>query len=111
MKRTLDVLDENAEALPPAPLFVRIGAHILSVSDTGDGTAARRFADALVGAGAASLEAPTDACSDMRVVIRHYPRSPKARLHAEALEKGADLVLGSARLDFATRLASWLAVR
>jgi hypothetical protein len=105
LKRALDVIDANAEPLPAAPRVLKLVTQIVSVCDTGDGHAARVFADALMGAGATELEAARDGDADTRVVIRSRPRSAEGRLRAEVLEEGADLVLGSPRFAFARRWA------
>lgn len=105
MKRSLDVIDPKAEPAPPAPLVLKLETRTVSVCDTGDGQAARAFADALMEASATEIEAAGDADVDTRIIIRGQPRSAEARLRAKVLEEGADLVLGSARPALAQRLA------
>ena len=83
-----------------------IGGRLISVADTGDGLSGRRFVDELVEAGAVRADSSDDAKPDTRIVIRGTPKSPEARLRAEAVEEAADLVLGSARPAFARLFTS-----
>lgn len=106
MKRPLRVLGGTAAPRPALPLLVRAGDRLVSVADTGDGSAARRFADALLSAGGEPVAAEVRALPDARVVIRAAVEPVDARLHTEALEESADVVLGSARPAFASLLAA-----
>ena len=85
------------------PVIVRIGRRLASVIDTGDGTAASRFGDALVRAGGHIVDSESASGPLTRIVIRTPLESPQARLRAEAIELDAELVLGSARSAFAER--------
>jgi hypothetical protein len=110
VKRALPVLDEEADLLDraPAPTFVvRLGDAIVRVGDTGDGEAAWRFATFLVDAGGTRLDSSA-ADATMAVVIRSASESAQTHARADALEREADFVLGSARAAFAERLASAL---
>ncbi len=107
MKRALDVIDPNAEPTPARPILLKLGTRVLSVTDTGDGRAARELADALVEWGGAELDSARETEVGTRIVVRGQPRSAKARVRAEVLEEGADLILGSARPEVARRLAQW----
>lgn len=107
MKRALPIVGKAATAAPPAPtLFVRVGPQLVSVTDAGDGSAARAFAAALTAAGGVQVDAGTKAHPDARLVIRIAPTSPQAQLRGEALEETADVVLGSARPTFAALFAA-----
>lgn len=86
--------------------MVSIGGRLVSVVDTGDGVASRRFVDLMLDAGARRVDASSDANADMEIVIRGTPKTPEARLRAEVLEQAADLVLGSARPAFARHFDS-----
>ena len=77
--------------------MVTVGRQLVSIADTGDAIASRRFVDALLEAGAAHLDDGSDPKPDLRIVIRGAPKSPEARLRAGLLEEAADLVLGTAR--------------
>jgi hypothetical protein len=101
LRRPLPVLDKTAQAPTAFPLHVRIGPRTVSVVDTGDGNASRRFADALAQAGGTLLDPSEDVGADIRIVIRGNPLSQQGRLRAEALEESADVVLGSDRASFA----------
>lgn len=106
MKRALRLLDQPNDRTPVPPIRLRLGARIVSVADAHDGAEATRFAAHLQNAGATA--AADDGCGeDLRIVIRSTPQSPEARLRADVLEDGADLILGSARASFAGRLAAW----
>jgi len=105
LKRSLQVVDDSDDA-PSAPLLVSLGRELVSVVDTGSGVASARFVDALVDAGAQRSVAVGDERPSLRIVIRTAWRSPAARLRAEGLEAGADLILGSVRPAFAKRFVS-----
>lgn len=101
MKRSLQVVDESRDP-PVVPVtIVSIGTKRVSIADTGDGIAGRRFVDALLEAGAARLDGGSGPKPDLCIVIRGAPKSPEARLRADVLEEAADLVLGAARPAFA----------
>jgi hypothetical protein len=105
VKRALRLLDQPNDRAPAPPIRLRLGEHVVSVADAHDGAAAKRFATHLETAGA--TDAADGSGEDLRIVIRATPQSPEARLRADVLEEGADLVLGSARASFAERLAAW----
>jgi hypothetical protein len=100
------LLDELRDPPVGTPRLLRIENRLLSILDTGDGTASLRFAKMLTDAGAALAEPSADAGPDLRIVIRGAPASAHGRARAEALEESADLILGSARPAFATLLGS-----
>jgi len=104
LKRSLHVIDEPPEPPLWTPRLLSVGKRVVSVVDTGDGLASRRFADALVDAGATRLSDDREANPNLRIVIRRTVASADARLVAEVLEEAADLVLGSARTAFARLL-------
>jgi hypothetical protein len=104
LKRSLHIVDDSGEVAAKAPSIVSIGGQLVAVIDTGDGVAADRFVDALVGVGAARVDSVTNATPGLRIVIRDTPASPEGRRRAEALEAAADVVLGSARPPFARHL-------
>ena len=106
MKRSLRVVDERRDPPVWTPRLLRIGDRRVSVVDTDDGTASRRFAEMLGRAGATLLEQRGDAKPHLRVVIRGAPTSAEARRRAEVLEEAADLILGAARPAFARLFAS-----
>ena len=106
MKRSLHVIDELRDPPLRTPRLVRVGNRVVSVVDTADGLASRRFADALIETGATRLSDESDARPDLRIVIRGAAASAEARLGAEVLEEAADLVLGSPRRSFARLLGS-----
>lgn len=108
MKRTLRIVDGEA----PAPTrHVIVGGARVSIDDTGDGTGAARLVEALVGAGGSLIDTADDRRADFRIVVRGETPSRESRVHAEALEREADLVLGSARTAFAGYFASACAGR
>lgn len=86
--------------------MVTIGTKRVSITDTGDGMASRRFADTLVEAGAAHQDDRGGPEPDLRIVVRGTPQSPAARLRADVLEEAADVVLGATRPAFARLLVS-----
>ncbi|KPK15570.1 MAG: hypothetical protein AMJ62_08640 [Myxococcales bacterium SG8_38] len=106
MKRALQILGGNASARSAPPVFVRVGSRIVSVSDAGDGSAARTFVASLTAAGAEPIDREIEPRPDDRLVIRTTPASPEAQLRAEALEEAADVVLGSVRPTFAVLFAA-----
>jgi hypothetical protein len=106
LKRSLHVIDGSGDPPVRAPSKVAIAGWLVSVADTGDGLSGLRFVDALIEAGAVHADSSDDAELDTRIVIRGTPKSPEARLHAEALEEAVDVVLGSARPAFARLFAS-----
>ena len=99
MKHSLHVVDESRDPPIWTPVLLRMGRRLVSIVDTEDGKASRRFDD------------EDDAEPDLRIVIRGTPASAQARLRAEILEEAADLVLGAARPAFARLLASACACR
>jgi len=106
LKRPLQVVDESRDP-PVAPVtMITIGTKRVSITDTGDGIASRRFVDTLLEAGAAHQDDRSGPKPDLRIVVRDTPRSPEARLRADVLEAAADLVLGAARPAFARLLVS-----
>ena len=105
MKRSLHVVDESRDPPIWTPRLLRVGSRLVSIVDTEDGKASRRFAEALAVAGATPLDEEHDAEPNLRIVIRGAPASAQARLRAEVLEEAADLVLGAARPVFARLLA------
>jgi len=105
LKRSLHVVDDSSDP-PVRPSRVAIGGRLVSVADTGDGLSALRFVDGLIEAGAVRVDSSDDAEIDARIVIRGTPKSPEARLRAENVEEGADVVLGSARPAFARLFTS-----
>jgi hypothetical protein len=111
LKRSLHVVDESRDPPIWTPVLLRMGSRLVSIVDTEDGKASRRFADALAAAGATPFDDEDDAEPDLRIVIRGAPASAQARLRAEILEEAADLVLGAARPAFARLLASACACR
>jgi hypothetical protein len=106
LKRALQILGGTASAGPAKPVLVRVGSRIVSVTDAGDGSAARAFAAALAAAGAEPVDPETEPRPHDRLVIRTAPASPEAQLRAEALEEAADVVLGSVRPTFAALFAA-----
>ena len=106
MKRPLHVVDELRDPPVWTPSLLRVGGRLVSVIDTGEGGATRRFAEALVRQGATRIAADADTNPDLHVVIRGAPSNVDARLRAEVLEEAADLVLGAARPAFARLFAS-----
>jgi len=86
--------------------MVAIGTKRVSITDTGDGMASRRFVDTLLEAGAAHQDARSGPEPDLRIVVRGTPQSHAARLRANLLEEAADLVLGATRPAFARLLVS-----
>ena len=105
MKRSLHVVHDSGEPPARAPWVVAVEGRRVSIADTGDGAPSLRLVELLVHAGAARLEPEDGMKANMRVVIRGVPNSPEARLRAEAMEKAADVVLGSARPAFARLFA------
>lgn len=106
MKRKLQlVCDSGAQPLA-VPRFVNLGQLTVSVIDAGDGSETQRFVDTLIGTEAALTDAKADAAADFSIVIRATPRASEGRLREQALEEGADLVLGSARPVFAKLFGS-----
>jgi hypothetical protein len=105
LKRSLRVVDESRDPPVATPTMVTVGRQLVSITDTGDGIASRRFIDALLEAGAARLDDGSGPKPDLRIVIRGAPKSPEARLRADVLEEAADLVLGADRPAFARLLA------
>ena len=106
MKRSLHVIDGSSDPPARAPSRVAIGGRLISVADTGDGLSGRRFVAGLIEAGAVRVDSSDDAEIDTRIVVRGTPKSPEARLRAEAVEEAADVVLGSARPAFARLFTS-----
>lgn len=106
MKRSLHVVDELRDPPIWTPRLLSIASRVVSVVDTADGSASRRFVDALAEAGATRLDEDSDAKPDLRIVIRAAAGSAEARLRAEVLEETADLVLGSDRPAFARLFGS-----
>ena len=106
MKRPLRVFDGAAPAEPPPPVLLRVGTRIVSVADTGDGSAAQRFAAVLLDAGARRLTSDGAPPTDDRIVIRSPLPAAHWRRRAEALEETADVILGSVRPAFAALFAS-----
>jgi 3-hydroxyisobutyrate dehydrogenase-like beta-hydroxyacid dehydrogenase len=106
LKRPLRVLGDDVAPNPMPPLLARVGKRLVSVADTGDGTAARRFADELLAAGAELTAPEGNPQPDDRIVIRATAEPVEARLRAEALEETADVVLGSVRPAFAARFVA-----
>jgi len=106
LKRALRVVDGDRTA---STRWVIIGGTLVSIDDTGDGTASQQFAEALQDAGGAAVN-PSDE-PDVRIVILGAVRSREARLRAGAREVSADLVLGSHRPAFAKHFASACATR
>lgn len=107
MKRPLRVVGQPEQTFSPKAVLVQLTTARVSVDDTGDGSAAKRFARLLTESGGALVDDTTEKDPDLRIVIRRaaQAQSSAARLRAEALEEGADVVLGSARPCFARRLA------
>ncbi|MFZ1864822.1 MAG: hypothetical protein WAU39_11410 [Polyangiales bacterium] len=97
---------EGAASEEPPPVLLRLGTRIISVTDTGDGSAARRFAELLLGGGARSLTREGAPPADHRIVIRAPLPAARWRLRAVVLEESADVVLGSVRPAFAALFAS-----
>ena len=87
-------------------MLLRVGTRIVSVTDTGDGSAARRFAEVLLDAGARSVTPHGAPPTDDRIVIRAPLPAARWRLRAEGLEETADVILGSVRPAFAALFAS-----
>jgi hypothetical protein len=108
LKRSLRVVGRPENGPPSKPVVVRLGAEHVSLSDTGDGSAARRFARVLIDCGGVLVEREGAEDVDLRIVIRTDTplESSEARLRVEVLEESADIVLGSVRPSFAQRLAS-----
>jgi hypothetical protein len=109
LKRTLQLLGEPKDRTPADPIHLRLGEQVVSVADAHDGVAAKRFASYLRAAGATAVSGA--AGRELRVVIRSTPQSREARLRADVMEEGADLVLGSARASFAQRFSAWARTR
>ena len=86
MKRSLHVVDDSGDPSVQAPRAVVIGDQLVSVIDTGERRSSVRFVDLLVDAGAAHVDLARDANIDLRIVVRDAPKTPAARLRAEALE-------------------------
>lgn len=105
MKRRLGLVGQPTSTRLAPPRLVRLGAELVSVSDTGDGSAADRFAALLCDAGASPVD-PEDHPVGLRIVVRAPLPSLEARARAEVLEEGADVVLGSVRPAFALLLAA-----
>ncbi|MBW2493738.1 MAG: hypothetical protein JRE43_03215 [Deltaproteobacteria bacterium] len=105
MKRALQLLGEPNDRTPAPPIRMRLAERFVSVADAHDGAAAKRFASYLQAAGA--TDAADESGDDLRIVIRSTPQSAEARLRADVMEEGADLILGSARASFAERLSAW----
>lgn len=109
MKRSLQVVDEIRDPPVWTPIAVRIRGELVSVVDTGDGMASRRFVEALLAEGATPGEEDGSAPPTLRIVIRGATSSAEARLRADVLEEAADLVLGAARPAFAKLFAATIA--
>jgi hypothetical protein len=105
LKRALHVVDELRDPPVWTPVIVQVGEKRVSIVDTGDGEATRRFVAELVKHGATPCEPDGEGALALRIVIRGTPSSADARLRADVLEEGADLVLGAARAGFARQLA------
>ncbi|MGD8827043.1 MAG: hypothetical protein PVI24_18805 [Myxococcales bacterium] len=103
MKRRLDMMT-SARSEPP--LVVLAGTEVVSVTDIGDGSAARRFVELLREAGARPTDPMRHPEVSLRIVVRAPLPSLEARAKAGVLEEGADVVLGSVRPAFAALLAS-----
>lgn len=111
MKRPLHVFDGPVTERAPAPRLVCAGNRIVSVADTGDGSAAWHFASALLAAGATPLSPDAkQPRPDHRIVIRAALASAEAWQRSEALEASADVLLGSVRPVFAALFVSACAV-
>lgn len=110
MRRPLRILGTPSDELAAPPLRLDLGSRVLSVVDAHDGQDAARFAGLLVDEGARRLDASAERDVDLFIVIRSTPESPEARLRAEVLEEGADLVLGSPRPSAARLLAALMSV-
>jgi len=104
LKRALRILGEPGDQSAAPPLHVSVGGRVFSIADAHDGTAAARFVSHLRAEGA--VDAGEGSAADVQIVVRSTPQSPEARLRADVMEEGADLVLGSARASFARHLAS-----
>lgn len=107
MKRPLAIVGQASTATSLKPLRFRIGETPLQVADTGDGTAAALFGDMLVLAGAELLRDADSSETDLAIILR-APSSTTSQTHAESLEAGADVVLGSPRPAFARLLVEEL---
>ena len=106
MKRSLRIVGEPVDRSPASAVLVTLGSQVISVVDPHDGGEARRFARLLVDSGGVLLaDAVSAPAPDLSIVVRSTPESAEARLRAEVLEEGADLVLGSARPVVAALLA------
>ncbi len=108
MKRPLRILGEPNDQHATPAVQLQLGGRVLSVADAHDGRAATGFSELLVAAGAQRIDESPDGHVDLCIVVRSTPESREARLRAEVLEEGADLVLGSARPVFAELLAAKL---
>ncbi len=106
MKRPLRILGKPSDELAAPPVRLALGSRVVSVADAHDGQDAGHFAELLVDQGARRLDASGARAVDLFIVIRSTPESPEARLRAEVLEEGADLVLGSPRPSAARLLAA-----
>lgn len=104
MKRSLELLTEPARTRTAPVRTVQLKGTRVAVADDGDGVEALRLVGWLVGAGGTLVEdASRERNADtLRIVIRalHPPASAKRSLDADA-----DVVLGSARPEFARWLA------
>ena len=106
MKRALRILGKPSDELAAPPVRLALGARVIAVADAHDGQDAERFAALLVDEGARRLDATARREVELFIVIRSAPESPEARLRAEVLEEGANLVLGSPRPSVARLLAA-----
>ena len=102
MKTSLPIVGEVDDREPSPPHFVSVGAELIAVADAHLGREAADLAEQLVDAGARRVDGePTPT---LRIVVRSTPRSEEARIRADALERDANVVLGSARPAFAEAL-------
>ena len=102
MKRSLELLAEPVATRIAPVRTVELGSTRVAVSDDGDGAEALRFAGWLVDAGGTLID---DAFrSPDSATLRIFVRTLRSATHA-ARSLDTDVVLGSARPEFARGLA------
>ena len=109
MKRSLDIVGQDASSAPAEPEVLRVGESTVVIQTPGPGPVARRLAEAMIEAGAVRAADGGDVARErdiIRIVIRNA--RPTNVATEEAMEADADFVLGSARPAFARHLVDAL---